>query len=140
MESSGACLCDTLRQTTRAVTRMYDDALRPVNLRITQYSVLAYLGSQGESRVRDLGAGLHLEETTLTRSLRPLEEQGWVQSRAGADRRERYVSITRAGRQLLSKARPLWAEVQERMRERISHGAWDALFRNLPKITAASGF
>jgi DNA-binding MarR family transcriptional regulator len=119
---------------------MYDDALRPVNLRITQYSVLAYLASQGESRVRDLGAGLHLEETTLTRSLRPLEEQGWVQSRAGDDRRERYVSITRAGQKLLDRARPLWAEAQTRMRERISAGAWDALFRNLPKVTAASGF
>src|ERR1700712_4233638 len=91
-----ACLCDALRKATRAVTRMYDDALRPVGLRITQFSVLAHLAQHGEVRVRDLGAGLLLEETTLTRSLRPLEQQGWVQSRAGDDRREKYVSITRA--------------------------------------------
>ena len=117
---------------------MYDDALRPVKLRITQYSVLAYLASQGESRVRDLGAGLRLEETTLTRSLRPLEEGGWVQIRAGEDRRERYVSITREGRQLLAKARPLWLEVQTRLRERISSATWDGLFQGLPKVANAA--
>jgi len=119
---------------------MYDEALRPLKLRVTQFSVLAYLEREGESRVRDLGAGLLLEETALTRSLRPLEEQGWVQSRAGTDRRERYVSITRSGQKLLTKAQPLWSGVQERLRERISTTTWDAMFHGLPKVAvAASG-
>jgi DNA-binding MarR family transcriptional regulator len=133
-----ACLCDALRKATRAVTRMYDDALRPVGLRITQFSVLAHLAQHGEVRVRDLGAGLLLEETTLTRSLRPLEQQGWVQSRAGDDRREKYVSITRAGRAVLTEAVPLWREAQKQMNERLSATTWDSLFRGLPKVAEAA--
>src|ERR1700754_1392122 len=124
-----SCLCDALRQTTRRVTRTYDDALRPVGLRITQFSVLAYLAREGEARVRDLGAGLLLEETTLTRSLRPLEQQGWLKVRPGEDRRERYVSITERGRGLLARAVPLWQGAQQRMRERVSASTWDAMFR-----------
>jgi len=133
-----SCLCDSLRQTTRVVTRMYDDALRPVGIRITQYCVLSYLAVNGEARVRDLGTGLFLEETTLTRSLRPLEEQGWVQSRPGKDRRERYLSLTREGQKLLVKALPLWKGVQERLRERISTTTWNVLAHSLPKVANAA--
>ncbi len=119
------------------VTRAYDDALRPVNLRVTQCSVFGSLAVAGEARVRDLSERLLLEETTLIRSLRPLEQQGWVQIRAGEDRRERYVSITKAGRQLLERASPLWQGAQERLRERLSDPTWHALFRMLPKVAGA---
>jgi DNA-binding MarR family transcriptional regulator len=132
------CLCDALRKTARMVTRSYDDALRPAGLRITQFSVLAHLLKNAEVRVRDLGAGLMLEETTLTRSLRPLEQQGWVQLRAGDDRREKYVSITAAGRELMKKAAPLWVAAQKQMNERISATTWDAMFRALPKVAEAA--
>jgi DNA-binding MarR family transcriptional regulator len=132
------CLCDSLRQATRAVTRMYDDALRPVKLRITQYTVLSCLVAMGEARVRDLSASLLIEETTLTRSLKPLQENGWIQSRSGDDRRERYVSVTPAGRQLLAKATPLWNRAQAALRTRISQSGWDELFRALPRVAEAA--
>jgi DNA-binding MarR family transcriptional regulator len=132
------CLCDALRKTTRMVTRAYDDALRPVGLRITQFSVLAHLAKHGEVRVGDLGAGLMLEETTLTRSLRPLEQQGWVDMRAGEDRREKYISITPSGRALMKRAAPLWLGAQKQMNERVSPTTWEALFRGLPKVAEAA--
>ncbi|WP_164020607.1 MarR family winged helix-turn-helix transcriptional regulator [Pyxidicoccus trucidator] len=132
------CLCESLRRTTRMVTRLYDDALRPVKLRITQFSILAHLNRRGDVRVRDLAAGLQLEETTLTRNLRLLEQEGLVATRAGEDRREKYLSITRAGQELLAKAIPHWRAVQERLQERISTTTWDAAFRTLPKIAAGA--
>lgn len=127
-----------LRQSTRAVTRLYDEALRPVELRITQYTVLEYIGALGEARVRDLGKALGLEETTLTRSLATLETRGWVQSRPGEDRRERLVSLTTSGKHLLAKARPLWESAQERMREHLPKAAWDQLFRGLARVAEAA--
>ena len=133
-----ACLCDSLRQATRTVTRLYDDALRPVELRITQFSILAQLAREGEARVRDLGNALLLEETTLTRSLRPLEERGWVAIRAGDDRRERHVAISAEGRKVLARAAPLWQAVQSEMRERLGEPAWNTLFRALPKAAHAA--
>ena len=88
--------------------------------------------------MRDLGSQLLLEETTLTRSLRPLEEQGWVKSRPGEDRRERYFSITSEGKKLLARAVPLWNQVQDQLRERMSESTWDTLFRALPKVAHAA--
>jgi DNA-binding MarR family transcriptional regulator len=132
------CLCDTLRKATRMVTRAYDEALRPAGIRVTQFSVLAHLQKNGEVRVRDLGAGLMIEETTLTRSLRPLEQQGWVKLRPGDDRREKLVSITPSGRELMKKAAPLWLDAQKQMNERLSTTTWDAMFRALPKVAEAA--
>ncbi len=132
------CLCESLRRATRMVTRMYDDALRPVKLRITQVSVLAHLRRNGDVRVRDLAARLQIEETTLTRNIRLLEQEGLVATRAGEDRREKHLSLTRAGQDVLAKAVPLWRGVQEDLRQRISTETWDAAFRTLPGIAAAA--
>ena len=102
------CLCFALRQASRAVSRVYDEELRGVGLRNTQYSLLIALHRSGEVRQGDLGAMTVLDETTLTRNLRPLADQGWVAVRAGEDRRERLVSITATGRAKLAKVRPAW--------------------------------
>ena len=102
------CLCNALRQASRAVSRLYDEELRGVGLRTTQYSLLRYLRHCAEVRQRDLGAKTSLDETTLTRNLRPLIDAGWVSIEAGEDRREKFVSLTAAGATKLTQARPAW--------------------------------
>src|SRR5262245_55647143 len=88
------CLCSALRQASRAVSRLYDEELRGVGLRTTQHSLLRHLSRAGEVRQRDLGGLTSLDETTLTRNLRPLIDSGWVAVGTGEDRREKLVTIT----------------------------------------------
>jgi DNA-binding MarR family transcriptional regulator len=134
------CLCAALRQASRAVTRIYDAELRETGLRSTQHSLLRLLGRVGEVRQGDLGELASLEETTLTRNLRPLEKSGWVTTRAGADRREKLVAITESGKAKVEQARPAWSRAQERMRMALPEGTWDTLFAALPDVMkAASG-
>ena len=129
------CLCDALRQATRAVTRVYDQEMRSVRLRTTQYALLAWLGHAGEVRQRDLVALTHLDETTLTRNLRPLIAAGWVAISPGDDRREKLVRLTAAGAAKLRQARPAWNRAQERMRSRLPEGKWATLMALLPELT-----
>src|SRR6267154_538956 len=117
------CLCNALRQATRAVSRLYDEDLRGVGLRTTQYSLLRHLKAAGEVRQRDLGGLTSLDETTLTRNLRPLIDAGWVAIRAGEDRREKLVSLTEAGAAKLREARPQWDRAQKQMQWRLLKGA-----------------
>src|SRR6266852_6969216 len=109
------CLCNALRQASRAVSRLYDEELRGVGLRTTQYSLLRAMARAGQVRQGDLGGLTHLEETTLTRNLRPLVAAGWVSVRSGDDRREKLVRITKAGTAKLAEARPAWERAQKRM-------------------------
>jgi DNA-binding MarR family transcriptional regulator len=128
------CLCNALRQATRAVTRLYDEELRDVGLRTTQYSLLRYLKHFGQVRQRDLGAATSLDETTLSRNLRPLIDAGWVAIDSGEDRREKLVSVTEAGRAKLKEARPAWERAQARMSSRVPKAEWAKLLDLLPEL------
>ena len=100
------CLCGALRQASRAVSRLYDEELRGVGLRTTQYSLLRVLARAGQVRQGDLSGLTSLDETTLTRNLRPLLDARWIAVRSGDDRREKLVTITKAGTAKLAEARP----------------------------------
>ena len=132
------CLCAALRQASRAVTRIYDAGLRATGLRVTQFALLSLLSRSGEVRQGDLGEMASLDETTLTRSLRPLKKSGWVTIRAGADRREKLVAITEAGKEKVEQARPAWSRAQERLRRALPDRTWDSLFAALPDVTKAA--
>ena len=129
------CLCNALRQATRAVSRLYDEELRGVGLRTTQYSLLQRLRRAGEVRQRDLGGLTSLDETTLTRNLLPLIDAGWVAIRPGEDRREKLVRLTDAGAAKLREARPAWERAQQRLRSRLPEGTWSSLMDALPELT-----
>jgi DNA-binding MarR family transcriptional regulator len=129
------CMCNVLRQATRAVSRLYDDEMRESGLRTTQYSLLRRLSSAGEIRQRDLGGVTSLDETTLTRNLRPLIDAGWVATRPGEDRREKLVRLTDAGAAKLREARPVWERAQEHMQSRLPKEMWSTLMDLLPELT-----
>lgn len=129
------CLCNALRQATRAVSRLYDEELRSFGLRTTQFSLLRRLRAAGEVRQRDLGELTSLDETTLTRNLRPLIDAGWIGIRPGEDRREKLVRLTAAGAAKLQEARPAWERAQQRLRSRLADGTWSSLLELLPEVT-----
>ena len=128
------CLCFALRQASRAVSRLYDEELRSIGLRTTQYSLLQLLRRSGEVRQRDL-AGLTLhDETSLTRSLRPLVDARWVAVRAGEDRREKWFTITADGVAKLEEARPAWERAQARVQALLPEETLRSLMEMLPKV------
>jgi DNA-binding MarR family transcriptional regulator len=128
------CLCGALRQASRAVSRFYDEELRGIGLRTTQLSLLQLLRRSGEVRQRDL-AGLTMhDETSLTRSLRPLVDAGWVAVRAGDDRREKWFRITADGVAKLEEARPAWERAQARIQALLPERAWRGLMEILPEV------
>ena len=55
---------------------------------------------------------LGMERTTLTRNLAPLERQGWISIKAGADPRARMIGITGPGRAVVRRSFPDWAKAQ----------------------------
>jgi DNA-binding MarR family transcriptional regulator len=132
--ASAQCFCNALRQASRSVSRLYDEELRGVGLRTTQYSLLRVLARAGQVRQGDLGALTHLEETTITRNLRPLLAAGWVSVRSGDDRRERLVTITKAGTAKLAEARPAWVRAQARMQALLPEELRQSLMAVLPEV------
>src|ERR1700745_1620768 len=113
------CACFDLRRATRAVSRMYDDFLRDAGLNITQRSRLRLICVEKELSISTLGRYMVMERTSITRALAPLERDGLIHSRAGADKRIRIVSVTNKGRKLVEDAEPKWREAQVALIETI---------------------
>jgi DNA-binding MarR family transcriptional regulator len=125
------CTCFNLRKAARAVTQIYDQALRPSGLKATQFSLLYVVDHLGPSGITELARALVMDRTTLTRNLKPLMEQRLLEIVEGADRRQRPIALTSRGRNKLAEALPLWQEVQARVAHDLGRGRWANLLRGL---------
>lgn len=114
------CHCLAARRRARAITRLYEERLRPHGLRATQFSILAALALKGPTPVGELAEVLGLERTSLTRSAALLERYDWIGSGPSPDARARPLRLTPKGREKLEAAFPAWKEAQEIAGRRLS--------------------
>jgi DNA-binding MarR family transcriptional regulator len=128
------CACFDLRKATRAVSRLYDDCLRPLGLNITQYSLLRVIESEPQISVSTLGRCMVMDRTSVTRALAPLERDRLIRSRVGSDKRKRIVSLTKKGTKLIADAKPRWDEAQKIFLDLIGDQRWTVM-RGLLKDT-----
>ena len=66
MDLTTHCLCALVRKASRSLTSLYDQALAPSGLRVTQFSLLANINRQGTTMASKLSKLLLMDKTTLT--------------------------------------------------------------------------
>jgi DNA-binding MarR family transcriptional regulator len=107
------CLCMHVRRAARALARRYDEALRPAGLTNGQFSLMMSLNRPAPPAMGDVAALLAMDRATLTANLKPLERRGLVAvAMDSADKRSRRLSLTKAGRNVLAAAVPIWKRAQ----------------------------
>jgi DNA-binding MarR family transcriptional regulator len=132
---NASCACFNLRRATRAVTQLYDDALRPSGLRVTQFSLLVILHSGGPISISELAQESGTDRTTLTRNAALLQTEGLVKIDTGADARVRVVSLTSAGARAVEDAYPRWVAVQEALFRQVGTDVLGRLLRDLTSLS-----
>jgi len=128
------CACSRLRRAARAVTQLYDDALAPIGLRVTQLSLLRTLQRHGTLRIGELADRNLLDRTALSRNLDPLAERNLVAIVAGRDARTREVTLTRQGIAAIAAAAPHWERVQREVVRHVGRDRLDGLYEVLRDI------
>lgn len=96
--------CFKLRKVTRAVTKSYDRALKPLGIRSTQLHLLLSLESSEWKMMTSFAESLGMDRTTLTRNIRRLESSGFVlEDRLSkkSDKRTRRFKLTDKGRKVV---------------------------------------
>ena len=135
------CLCFRARRISRVLTRLYDEALRPLGIQSTQLSVLSAIakGGEGGNLMARMAEGLAMDLTTLSRNLRPLEKAGLVRiERQPSDRRVRVALLTSEGERVLAGALPLWRTAHERVTQALGLDAAAELRGRLDTASAAA--
>ena len=112
LQMRDTCLCLHAQRAARTLSRLFDDALRPVGLTSGQFSLLNALNRPDPPSIAPVARLLAMDRTTLTAALKPLERDGFVLiEKDPADRRNRRLHLTDRGLQVLASAVPIWRQL-----------------------------
>ncbi len=131
---STPCACVRVRRATRALTDLYDEALRPVGIKITQFSALRTIDRLQPVNISRLAEEMALDRSTLGRNLLLLRRRGLVRFSDAEDMREWSIELTAKARDVLDRAVPLWQTAQARVQRLVGKEGVATLFGLLGKI------
>jgi DNA-binding MarR family transcriptional regulator len=123
------CIAVRTRMLNRVVTRLYDDALRPLGLKVSQMNILVAAAKMGTPQPADVCRRLHLDVSTLSRNVERMKARGWLEVVAQRDGRAQPFRLTPDGRRLLERAIPRWAKAQEAATRLLGREAIEVLSR-----------
>ena len=112
---AGECVAVRLRMLNRIITNIYDDALRPLDLKVSQMNILVAAAKMGTTRPSEVCEYLHLDVSTLSRNVERMKARGWLEVIPDEDGRSQPFQLTAQGRKLLEKAIPAWSEAQQQV-------------------------
>jgi DNA-binding MarR family transcriptional regulator len=107
-----SCIAGRLRLLNRVITNIYDDALRPLDLKVSQMNILVAAAKLGVARPAEVCDILELDTSTLSRTVDRMVENGWLEIVPDEDGRSQPFRLTAEGRQLLERAIPAWEKAQ----------------------------
>ena len=111
-----------MRQLSRIVTRVYDDAMRPLGITASQYTLLdPARRSRTASPPSRSATTLDIEKSTLSRNLKRLLALGHIIMDPPAGRRGRGLHLTPKGEAVMKQAYPDLEAAQSA--RRCDHGA-----------------
>src|SRR5947209_13290665 len=114
---AGTCIAVRLRLLNRVVTNLYDDALRPLGLKVSQLNILIVTAKLGLARPAKVCDILQLDTSTLSRNVERMRAHGWLEVVPGEDARTQSFRLTTQGKRLIEKAIPAWEEAQRQASE-----------------------
>ena len=138
--TSAACISTRVRQLSRIITRVYDDAMRPLGITASQFTLLTQLAQQDGITAVEIGHTLDIEKSTLSRNLKRLLALGHITMDPPAGRRGRGLHLTPKGEMVIQQGFPVWREAQTRTIRVMgpeSRSILDGLLGQAEKLAAA---
>ena len=136
---SSECIAVRLRMLNRVVSNIYDEALRPLGLKVGQVNILVVVKTRGPISPGQVATVLQMDKSTLSRNLAPLQRQGWIDTRPGEDARSHELVVTKKGTRLIEKTLPLWRASQRRVRALLGDSGERAIDTSAKAIWSRAG-
>ncbi|MEH6812130.1 MAG: MarR family transcriptional regulator [Motiliproteus sp.] len=121
------CLAHSLRKADRVISQLYNEYLAPLDLRVTQFSVLRALNYMGSTTATQIQEVLVMEQATVSRALKPLIRDGFILVAEGSNKREKLLSLSGSGQALYNSALKPWREAQAEVRSKLGPQIDDTL-------------
>jgi DNA-binding MarR family transcriptional regulator len=128
------CIAVRLRLLNRVITNLYDDALRPLGLKVSQLNILVAVAKLGLARPTVVCEILQLDASTLSRNVERMRENDWLEAVPQDDARMQTLRLTSQGKRLLERAVPAWEEAQQQAQELLGQKAVSLLNKAAKKL------
>jgi DNA-binding MarR family transcriptional regulator len=132
------CVAVRLRMLNRVITNIYDDALRPLDLKVSQMNILVAAAKMGTARPNDVCEHLHLDVSTLSRNVERMKARGWLEVVPEEDGRSQPFRLTPQGRKLLDKAVPAWSAAQQQVKKVLGDAFVGQLSQAMKRVSKAA--
>jgi MarR family transcriptional regulator for hemolysin len=131
------CLAHSLRRADRVLSQHYNEYLASVGLKVTQFSLLRALDILGTTTASELQKQLIMEQATVSRGIKPLIRDGFIQVAEGSNKREKALSMTPAGKALYKQALIPWQQAQDAFKQHLGDSGALELVEMSRRIVAA---
>ena len=130
------CICMHMQRAARSLARRFDKALKPLGLTNGQFSILMTLNRPEAVPRRSVAALLAMDRSTLTAALKPLEREKLVKVTPDPDdRRSTRLKLTDKGREMLTRALPVWRDTHAEVDLQLSASNPERLRHDLRAIS-----
>src|SRR5262249_52850689 len=117
-EAIAACAGLNSRLAARRITQFLENRLAGSGLSLAQFGLMAHVAAASDDRLGALVEQTGLDQTTLSRNLRALENEGLVEiAVVETDLRRRSVWLTETGARRLEEAMPMWRRAHKSLAE-----------------------
>ena len=128
------CVAVRLRMVNRVITNVFDDALRSLDLKVSQMNILVAAAKMGTARSIEVCEHLHLGVSTLSRNVGRMKARGWLEVVPDQDARSQPIRLTPQGRKLLERAFPAWSAAQQQVKKILGDGFVEQLNQAMKRI------
>ena len=128
------CIAVRMRMLNRVVTNLYDEALRPLGVKVSQMNILVATAKLGLARPAKVCEVLQLDASTLSRNVDRMQARGWLEVVPTEDARAQPFRLTTAGRKLLEETLPLWEKAQRKAVEFLGQDGVALLSKAMQKV------
>lgn len=132
------CPAFLARVTARALTRYYNGCFRPLGITAEQFSLLVGIGGSHEPTLAELAARAGVDATTLSRSVKSLEQRHLVHSHGRQGRAGKRLVLTDRGRRLMDESMATWERARGRLTETLGEEASRIAVTVMSQLAAAA--
>ena len=131
------CIAARMRLLNRVVTKIYDDALRPLGIKTSQLNILVVTARLGLAPPAEICDRLKMDISTVSRNVDRMRVKGWIEVVDDEqDARAHQFRLSAKGRRLLEKVKPAWEKAQEEVKDLLGRTGVAALVGAAEKVRA----
>ena len=133
------CIAVRIRLLNRTVTNIFDEALRPLGVKVSQLNVLMVVAKRGPISPGDLARFMNMEKSTLSRNAERMRTRGWLKVSEGDSGRKQILELGPAGRKLIEKSLPFWKKAQAQTEALLGQAGTRSIHRAANTVWAQLG-